>query len=101
MPTLVIVDIHVTDPDTYEKYKSLASASIARHGGRYVVRGGDTATLEGQWKPGRLVVLEFPSRERAEAWWRSPEYSEARQVRLASASAEMVLVDGPSFDPAA
>ncbi len=101
MPTLVIVDIHVTDPETYEQYKMLASQSIGRYGGRYLVRGGEAATLEGRWQPGRLVVLEFPSAERARAWWSSPEYAEARQLRLASATAEMVLADGPSYDPPA
>jgi uncharacterized protein (DUF1330 family) len=61
MPALIIVDIEVLDPVGYEDYKSLASASIAAHGGRYLVRGGRSEVLDGHWTPQRLVVLEFDS----------------------------------------
>ena len=96
----VVVDISIHDPETYERYKRLAPASTAQYGGRYAVRGGATQALEGDWTPERLVILEFPTADAARTWWSSPEYSEARAIRNQCATAHMLLVDGPSFDPA-
>jgi uncharacterized protein (DUF1330 family) len=94
MPAYVIVDIDVTDPVRYEDYKRLASASIAAHGGRYLVRGGAHEVLDGDWIPHRLVVLQFDSVEQAKKWRRSPEYAEAKKARGESARANMIVVDG-------
>ena len=94
MPAYVIVQIVVKDPEAYDRYRAMVPPSIAAYGGRFVVRGGATTTLEGTWSPARLVILEFPSVERARAWWASPEYAEAKALRLASAESEMVLVEG-------
>lgn len=94
MAGLVIVDIEVTDPVRYEDYKRLASASIAAHGGRYLVRGGKSEVLDGDWTPRRLVVLEFPTVEQAKAWRDSPEYGEAKKVREHCARSNMVVVEG-------
>lgn len=96
---LVVVEISIHDPDTYKEYMLLAPPTIARHKGKYLVRGGTTETLEGDWKPQRFVVLEFPSAQAAKDWWSSPEYTKARKVRERCATARMLLVDGPSFDP--
>lgn len=94
MPAYVIVDIAIHDPATYERYKLLAPASISTYGGRYLARGGTTTTLEGEWQPSRLVILEFPDAERAREWWGSPEYAEAKALRQASARTDMVLLEG-------
>jgi uncharacterized protein (DUF1330 family) len=94
MPAYVVVDIEVTDAETYERYKALAPASIAQYGGRYVARGGKTDVLEGEWRPTRLVILEFPDAARARAWWESAEYAEGKRLRQQSARTRMVLVDG-------
>jgi uncharacterized protein (DUF1330 family) len=99
MAVYVAVDISIHDPATYERYKTLAPAGIAAHGGRYLVRGGTTTTLEGDWKPERFVILEFPTAEAAKAWWGGPEYAEAKALRQSCATTNMLLVDGPSFDP--
>jgi uncharacterized protein (DUF1330 family) len=96
MPSYIVVEISITDPDAYEHYKALAPQSIARYGGRYLVRGAPAEVLEGSWQPPRLVILEFPSREQARAWWDSPEYGPAKLIRQACASSEMLLVDGVS-----
>ncbi len=101
MPAFVIVDIAIRDPATYDAYKELAPPSIARYGGRYVIRGGTTKVLEGTWTPNRFVMLEFPTAERAEAWWNSPEYTKAREIRQSCSTANMIIAEGPSFDPAA
>jgi uncharacterized protein (DUF1330 family) len=94
MPAYVIVDVDVKDPVTYDEYKQLAPASIAAYGGRYVARAGRTETLEGQWIPKRLVVLEFESLERAKAWHDSPEYRDARALRNRTATSNMVVIEG-------
>lgn len=94
MPAYVVVDIEVTNPSLYERYKELAGATVAKHGGKYLARGGATTVLEGSWQPKRLVVLEFPSVEKAKAWWASSDYSEAKDIRQKSAKTSMVIVEG-------
>jgi uncharacterized protein (DUF1330 family) len=96
MPAFLVVQIAVRDAATYERYRELAPPSIAMYGGRYVVRGGATEPLEGTWRPARLVILEFPSVERAREWWDSPEYAAAKALRQSCADTEMLLVDGLS-----
>jgi uncharacterized protein (DUF1330 family) len=100
MTAYVVVDIAIHDAATYERYRELAPPSIAAYGGRYLVRGGEATPLEGSWRPERFVLLEFPSAERARAWWGSPEYAPAKALRQASARTQMLLVVGPAFDPA-
>jgi len=95
----VVVEITVHDPDTYKEYMLLAPPTIAKHKGKYLVRGGTTEALEGSWNPKRFVILEFPSAQAAKDWWNSPEYTAARKIREKSADARMLLVDGPAFDP--
>lgn len=94
MAAYVIVDIEVTDPQGYEEYKRLAAPTVAAYGGRYVVRGGAAETLEGDWVPHRLVVLEFESVQQARQWWDSPAYAAARAVRQRTARTNMVVVNG-------
>ena len=73
MAAYVVIDIEIRDPLRYEEYKEMAPPAIAASGGRYLVRGGATEILEGEWQPRRLVILEFPSAAQARAWWHSPE----------------------------
>ena len=94
MPAYIVVDITVQDPSLYDQYKTLAPASIARYGGKYIARGGRTETLEGDWKPTRLVILEFPDVERAKSWWSSTEYAKAKTMRQKAAATRMVLLEG-------
>ncbi|HEX6509286.1 MAG TPA: DUF1330 domain-containing protein, partial [Chloroflexota bacterium] len=68
--------------------------SAAQYGGTFIVRGGKHETLDGDWQPGRVVVLEFPSLEQARAWWSSPEYEEGKAIRREAANSRMVLVEG-------
>lgn len=96
MPAYVIVDVSVRDRETYERYKQLAAPAVAAYGGRYLVRGGATETLEGRWRPSRFVILEFPTVEQGRAWWASQEYGPAKALRQASADTEMLLVAGVS-----
>jgi len=90
----LIVDVEITDPETYESYKKLVPASIEHYGGRFLVRGGKVETLEGAWSPGRFVILEFPSSDQAKAWYASAEYAPAKDLRHKSAQSHMILAEG-------
>jgi uncharacterized protein (DUF1330 family) len=94
MPAYVVLDIDVTDPETYAKYRELGPPTVATYGGRYLVRGGAVEALEGSWLPARLVVLEFPTLEAGRAWWGSAEYAPAKALREASARTRLLLVEG-------
>jgi uncharacterized protein (DUF1330 family) len=94
MPAYVIVDVTIHDFKEYEEYKKLTPEAIAAYDGKFIVRGGQTTTLEGNWNPGRIVVLEFPNRERAKEWWNSEIYTKAKIIRQRSASTKMIIVDG-------
>jgi uncharacterized protein (DUF1330 family) len=90
----VIVQVEVNDPVRYEDYKKMVPPSIAKFGGRFLVRGGKTHSLEGGWAPKRFVMVEFPSVEQAKAWWASPEYAEAKALRQATADSMMIVAEG-------
>ena len=94
MPAYVIVEIEVTDPVGYEEYKKQAAASVHAKGGKYIVRGGKTEVLEGDWQPKRIVILEFPSMDRAKEWLNCEEYRDPRKMRHRTATTNMVLVEG-------
>lgn len=94
MPAYVLVQVEVQDPAIYEKYKPMVPPTIAAYGGRFIARGGKTEILEGDWSPGRLVILEFPSVEQAKKWWASEEYAEAKALRQRSAKTQMIVVEG-------
>jgi uncharacterized protein (DUF1330 family) len=94
MAAYIISDVTFRDPAAVEVYRSRAAASIAKHDGRYVVRGGKVDTLEGSWSPSTLVIVEFPDADRAWAWYRSADYAEALEVRDAALSRNLILVEG-------
>ena len=94
MTAYVIVDIDVHDPVGYEEYKKLAPAAVELYGGKYIARGGKTETLEGDWTPSRLVILQFESNERAKKWLNSREYGEAKKMRHQTANSKMVVIEG-------
>jgi uncharacterized protein (DUF1330 family) len=94
MPAYVIVDIEVTDPALYEDYKKLSSGAVAAYGGKFLARGGQTFCLEGGWDAQRIVVIEFSSPDQARAWWESPEYAPAKDLRFRSARTRMLVVEG-------
>jgi uncharacterized protein (DUF1330 family) len=94
MTAYLIAEIDVTDLKAYEPYKTAASAAIARHGGKYIARGGKTLSLEGA-PPKRLVVLEFPDLEAAKRFHESAEYQAAISLRKkASAGSRLFIVEG-------
>jgi len=94
MAGYIIADVRVTDPEAYEHYKAAVPATLAAYGGRFVVRGGRSEILEGDWEPNRLVVLEFESVEKAKAWWSSQEYAAPKQLRQSSSVGNLIVVEG-------
>jgi uncharacterized protein (DUF1330 family) len=94
MAAYVFVNIEITDPVRYEEYKKMAVSTVTAHGGRYIARGGHAETLEGTWRPERVVLLEFPTVKHAKDWWASAEYRPARTIRQSSARTQMILVEG-------
>jgi uncharacterized protein (DUF1330 family) len=94
MPAYVIVETEITDPEQYEHYKAASPAAVAAGGGRFLVRGGELAVLEGDWHPTRLVVVEFPDLDAARRWYESDEYEEAKRLREGAGNLRMVAVQG-------
>lgn len=94
MKAYVIVDVKIADQQRYEDYKKLTPASLLPYGGKFLVRGGATTTLEGDWLPGRVVVLEFPSAQQAQDWWASDAYAPAKAIRQSASETQMILVEG-------
>ena len=94
MSAYIIVDLEITDPEKFQKYRELVSPLIQVYGGRYVVRGGKSEVLEGDWKPNRLVVLEFDSEAEAKKFWISDDYKPVKQLRHESANSSIVMVEG-------
>ena len=94
MSAYIIVEIDITDPVGYGDYKKQAAATVRKYDGKYIVRGGQTEVLEGDWTPKRIVVLEFPTAGRAKEWLNCEEYREPRKMRHRTARTNMILVEG-------
>ena len=94
MPAYVIIETDITDPERYEQYKAASPAAIAAGGGHFLVRGGEMLVLEGDWRPSRLVLLEFADLTAAKRWYESEVYQEAKKLRQGAARVRMVAVQG-------
>ena len=95
MPAYVIADVEVSDPAKYEGYKALSPGAVAAAGGKFLARGGETAVLEGDWAPARVVVIEFASVSAARAFYDSELYLQARAKRAgATKRFNMIVVQG-------
>lgn len=94
MAAYVIAKINVTDWDRYKEYAKGTPGVVAKYGGRFIARGGDVVTLEGPEEIRRVVIIEFPSLEKAKAFYFSKEYAEAKKLREGAAIASFIAVDG-------
>ena len=94
MPAYVVVNVTVQDPERYKTYMQMAPPTIAAHGGRYLARGGAVDVREGDWKPTRLVILEFPDAAAARAWWESDDYAAGKALRQSCAHTQLVITEG-------
>jgi uncharacterized protein (DUF1330 family) len=87
----------LTDPEGYKAYMAKAEKVVAQYGGRYLVRGGRTEPIDGDWHP-RFVVVEFPTFERAGEFYHSPGYQGLGEISERTSVSANVIVDG--LDPA-
>ena len=94
MAAYVIAEVEITDPQAFERYRAEVPATLTPFGGRFIVRGGLSETLEGDWQPKRLVILEFPDRATAKAWWSSETYAAPKALRQRSARTRLIVIDG-------
>jgi uncharacterized protein (DUF1330 family) len=94
MAAYVIAEVEVTDPATFEQYRREVPATLTPYGGHFIVRGGASETLEGDWQPKRLVILEFPDRAAATAWWGSEAYAGPKALRQRSARTRLLVIEG-------
>ena len=93
-PAYFIAQMDIRDPDVFAEYRKLAVPTLAAHGARTLVRTEDVVLLEGDARPARLVIHEFPSKAAALAWYHSPEYQKAAALRWASADTRAMICEG-------
>ena len=94
MAAYLFANVEITDPVMYEEYRQQVPATIAAYGGRYLVRGGAVEVLEGGGVPSRVVILEFPSMARLQAWYHGPEYTPLLALRTRSTNSTVAAIEG-------
>lgn len=95
MPAYLVGGVDVSDPAWVAEYGPKVEALVEKHGGRYLVRGGEMDVVEGTTPASRvMVVIEFPSLENARAWYNDPDYAPLIKLRQTGSESEIVLVDG-------
>ena len=98
MSVYLIIDLAVMDQELYEEYVAQVPAVVEQYGGRYLVRGGEAVTLAGDWKPQRIVVLQFSSSYQAQEYLTSPEYLALAPLREKSITVRAIIVPGYEYD---
>ncbi|MEE2760131.1 MAG: DUF1330 domain-containing protein [Pseudomonadota bacterium] len=94
MTAYLLVDLDVQDKEGFERYKNEVPALIAKHGGEYLIRGGEFEVIEGDWQPSRLVLFSFPDRGAIRAFFDDPSYAELKVLRHRTANSIVVAIDG-------
>ena len=94
MAGYVLAEIEITNPEGYKEYTTMVPATIAKYGGKFLVRGGNAEVLEGEWPQRRRVLIEFPSAAVAKQWWDSPDYEKPKALRRAHSNGRLLLLEG-------
>lgn len=94
MPAYMLVEVAIHSPELYEEYKKKTPTSLLPFEGKFLVRGLPVEALEGSWNHDRLVILEFPTREKALAWYHSTEYQSSKKLRDQAATTRFLLIGG-------
>jgi len=98
MAVYMIVEVKgVRDKQKYGEYVQKVPQTVAKFGGKYLVRGGKAETVTGNWKPGRVIIVEFASMEKFKAWWNCPQYQELIPLRENSADTSAIVVEGETL----
>ncbi len=95
MPAYVIAAVtEARDQDALIEYRRRNTGAVADHGGRFVIRGGESEVLEGDWPTQRIVLIEFPDAAAARTWWESDEYAPLKAMRREASDTNILLVEG-------
>jgi uncharacterized protein (DUF1330 family) len=94
MAAYLLAEIEITNPEGYKEYTVHVPPTIAKYGGRFLTRGGETQALEGDWPQRRRVLIEFPSMAAARQWWDSSEYAAPKKMRQANSRGRLLLMEG-------
>ena len=94
MAVYLVADLNITNPEEFQKYGQRVVDIVKQYGGRYLVRGGESEILEGNWKPKRLTIVEFPTTEHVKRWYESPEYQAIIGFRHRSARDHLTIISG-------
>ena len=94
MKAYLILDIEVQDLNLFRSYVSEIPAFVKKHSGQYIVQSVEAEAIEGDWKPQRVVVIEFPSRENAQEFLKDPDAKPLFSIRHKSTVSKLILVDG-------
>jgi uncharacterized protein (DUF1330 family) len=95
MPAYVIADVRdAHNQEALVEYRRGNTDSVARHGGRFVVRGGGMEVLEGEWDTRRIVVMEFPDLAAAHEWYESDDYAPLKALRQSASDTSIILLEG-------
>jgi uncharacterized protein (DUF1330 family) len=94
MPAYVIVDLNITDPVGFQDYRQRVVDMVNKYGGEYIAVSDAVETLEGDWKPRRIVMIKFESMQRAKDWVGSDEYRKIAPIRHRTCQTNMILVEG-------
>ena len=94
MPAYVIADITVTKLDRYKDYVKKTPATVEKFGGKFIVRGGEVEVITGNWKPRRLVIIEFPNMATLKKWYQSKDYQKINKIREEASTGSFIFVDG-------
>ena len=98
MPAYLIANVDIKDVKKFKEYLRATPSIIKKHGGKFLVRGGDFEVYEGNWNPKRFVIVEFESMQKAKQFYDSPEYEEVKKLRQSSAYTDWVFVEGLSTE---
>jgi len=94
MPAYLIAEVEITNPEGYAEYAKVVPATVEKFGGKFLARGGKVHPVEGDWPERRRVLIEFPSIERAKAWWDSAEYAKPKEMRRANSNGRLIFLEG-------
>ncbi len=94
MACYLVADMRISDPELFAEFAEAVPATVEKHGGRYLIRGGKFEVAQGDWTPDRVVVVEFGSMDQAKAWYDSPEFEGPRQTLARSSNSNFVFVEG-------
>lgn len=94
MPVYMIIEIEIKDEELYAEYVEKVREVVVKHGGRYLVRGGQVTPLSGNWNPERIIIIEFETLDHLKRCFGSEEYRELAPLREKSTLGKSIVVEG-------